>query len=107
MKIKLTHTQFLTLFSIFKMLCGEGQGFSPAPASFEARLMLAILHGIYKQLYKKAIDRKKKYTLILTEQEALAFWIFFSKYDFLDDEAVFEKTLVQTLNNGIHQKFAS
>jgi hypothetical protein len=105
MKIKLTQTQFLTLFSIFKMICGEGQ---VAPSSnFEMRLFLAILNGIYKQLYKKAIDKKKKYTVSLSEQEALAFWIFFSRtYDLFAEDAILETTLVQTINNAIHQKFA-
>jgi hypothetical protein len=105
MKIKLTNNQFTTLFNIFQMLCGDKE--VPAPESFEARLMLAILHGIYKQLYKKAVDRKKKYAISMSEQEALAFWIFFSKYEFLEQEAVFERNLIQTILNGIHQKYTA
>jgi hypothetical protein len=105
MKIKLSLNQFTTLFNIFTSTVGEDE--LPPADNFEARLLLAILQGIWKQLYKKRIDVKKKYSLTLSEQEALAFWIFFNKFEVLPIEAVYERTIVQMICNSIHQKFTT
>lgn len=102
MTLKLNHSQFTALLSILhQIVTVEGE-----PASMEAKLLLSIIASIYKKLFTKSIEKKKKYSLKLTATEALAFWVFFSKYHFFEGEALFEAHLVQTINNTIHQKFA-
>lgn len=102
MKLKITSSQFSSLLNLFHSLCGIDV---LPPKSFEGKLLLAILSGIYKQLYKKAVDKKKKYTVTLSEQEALAFFIFFKKQHILPGDAVYEANLLDTICNQIHQKY--
>lgn len=106
MKLKLSYIQFKALYSIFQQLFNAD---AAKPKSIEARLMLSILIGIYVKLYKLSspVTKKKKYSIALNEPEALAFWIFFNKYNFLPEEMIYEANLIDTINNIIHQKFCS
>jgi hypothetical protein len=101
MKLKLTKAQFKALYALFQhMIVGA------KPKGLEARLLRALLFNIYEKMYKKAIDEKTRYSLSLSEEEALAFWVFFNKFNYIPVEMIFEANLVQTICNNIHQKFS-
>jgi hypothetical protein len=100
MKFKLSHNQLITLSNIFQAFAGED---TPKVENFEARLLLAIMLGIDRQIRRKLIDKKKKYNLNLNDVECFAFWIFFSKYEIIPVEAIYEATLINLINNQIHQ----
>lgn len=104
MNFKLSAIQLNAILQLFQSICGDH---ARPPQNFEAKLMLAVLSGIYRQLHKKSVDKKKKYTVLLSEQEALAFWIFFNKQHIIPNEAVYEANLIDFMCNRIHQKYAT
>jgi hypothetical protein len=101
MKVKLSRTQFFSLLQVFQVICLAGT----SQSNFEARLLMLLLDQIKKQLIKKSLDFKQKYSLSLNEQEALAFYIFFKKFHFFSTDAMYEANMVDMLCNQIHQKF--
>lgn len=108
MKIKLNHSQLSTLAGIFQKIVGDD---ATPPENLEARLLFCQLSLIYKQVQKKLIDKKPKYTLQMTEPEALAFWVFFSRGLFIiksDDicETTYKATLVNGITSAIHHHFS-
>lgn len=100
MKIKVNRTQFHVLWHVIQRLCGG----SPPP-KFEAKLLMALLLEINKQLLTKSVSVKKNYTLTFSEAEALAFFIFFKKFHFFTTDEIYEATLVDTICNQIHQAY--
>jgi hypothetical protein len=101
MKVKLSRTQFICLLQVLQVVCLAGK----SQSKFEARLLMLLLEQIKKQLIKKSLDFKQKYSLCLNEQEALAFFIFFKKFHFFSTEAIYEANMVDMLCNQIHQNF--
>lgn len=101
MKTKLTRQQLKALLAVFDGLFRDEQ--EPHIGNFEARLLLAIMQGIHLQLKKKVLDVKTKYNLKLTDVEALAFWIFFNKFDIRPAGAIYEANLIDQICNLIHQ----
>ena len=100
MKMKVSRAQFTALLNIFNAVCNR-----PVPPNFEARLMMILLESIRKQLIKKSVDFKKKYSLTMSDQEALSFFIFFKKFHFFPEDAIYETVLVDSICNGIHQQY--
>jgi hypothetical protein len=101
MKLKLSKAQFKALYSLFQHIVLHVE-----VKTLEARLLRALLFSIYQKLYKRAIDEKSKYSITLSEEQALAFWVFFNKYNYLPEEMMYEANLVSTISNNIHQKFS-
>lgn len=101
MKLKLTKAQFKALYALFQRFIVHADA-----KTLEAKLLRAVLFGIYKKMYDKDINDKQKYSITLKDAEALAFWIFFNKYFYFPAEMIYESNLVQTINNNIHQKFS-
>lgn len=100
MKLRLTKAQFKALYALFLRIINHAE-----VNSIEARLLRRLLFSIYEKMYQKAIDEKPKYTITLSEEQALAFWLFFNKF-YLPEEMMYETNLIQTISNNIHQKFS-
>lgn len=108
MKVKLNNSQMQSLASILQ---GIIENSAVTPDKFEARLLLCHLTLIFNQLQKKLIDKKKKYTLQMTEPEALTFYVFFSRGIFYlrsDDicETTYKLNLVRSIQDIIYKEFS-
>lgn len=100
MKLKLSKLQFLQINAILQKEIAAAQ-----PKGIPATVIHAVMMNVYKKFYQKAIDtNKKKYNITLTDAEACAWWLFFQKYQFTPDQ-FFEHTIIQTINNSIHQHY--
>lgn len=109
MKVKLNHNQLATLAGLLQKIVGND---ATPPDNLEARLLFCLLSQTYKQVRKKLIDKKPKYSIQMTEPEALAFWVFFSKGLFIiksDDicETTYNFTIVNGITSAIHKQFSS
>jgi hypothetical protein len=101
MKIKLTKSELMALYTVFHSLVFQGN-----PTTMEIRLLQAILMGIYKKLHNKMVEVKKEYTLSLNVSEAISFWLFFNRCPLNQSELPFEVNLILKISNQIHQKFS-
>ena len=102
MKIKLSRSQFFSLLQIYQLVCS-----AKTPENFEARLIMVILDLTKKQLIRKSVDIKKKYSVTLSDIEALAFFIFFKKFHIFPEGSIYEATLVNTICNQVHHHFSN
>jgi hypothetical protein len=108
MKFKLSRQQLIALRNVFKTLVGAD--IVEAPESFEARLLMALLLSIFKQLSRKYMDTpltKPHVSIRLNQVEALAFWIYFSKFHEFSVHQVYEANLIGQINSSIHQQLSS
>jgi hypothetical protein len=106
MKAKLNHSQMMALASVFQGFLG----YEPtAPDNLQARLIFFHLNATYKQVRRQLLDKKHKYSLTLTEPEALSFMIFFSQVDIEGRdsiETIYNTTLVNNISSAIHKHFS-
>jgi hypothetical protein len=107
MKVKLNHSQMISLASVFQKFIGDDE--TPPPDNMQARLIYFHLNCTYKQLRRKLIDRKKKYTLQLTEPEAISFYIFFGQVvipGIDQSDAIYKTVLVSNVRGAIDKFFS-
>ena len=100
MKLKLTYQEFMALYLIMQQLNHKHEC-----RDMDDKLFHVILTGIFIKLHRLSVIKKPKYSVKLTEAEALCFWITLQKHGLA--EASFEGNLINTINNSIHQKFAA
>jgi hypothetical protein len=100
MKMKLSHAEFCQLYLLLHRCVNDH-----APKGIEATVIHAVLKGLYRKFYLRALDKKKLYTITCEDQEACAFYMMFSRYP-MEAENPFTVNLVHQINNKIHQKFA-
>lgn len=99
MKFKLTKTEFKSIHDLLQQIT-----LLIKPQGIEQILLHSLLFSIYKKLYSKALDTKKQYSFSLSDEQACAWYLFFSKTNVeMDDYTV---NMVLRINNSIHQKFA-
>ena len=102
MKLKFSRTQFTALYDLLQQMV-----IAARPKGIETKLLHAILVDVYKTFYKKAFDlNKRQYSITMADHEACAFWLFFQKFT-IPEEMTFERNLVNTISNQIHQKYSS
>jgi hypothetical protein len=106
MNLKLTNKQFFKLYDLL-----EETVLRIRPTGISGHLYHSVLIGVYKKFYSKAFYRDlKKYSVNLTDEEACAWYLFFSSIEIPVDadkhEQVFKTSLLQTINLNIHQKFS-
>lgn len=99
MKLKLKQIEFLALYGILMKLTSK-----EACADMDDKLLHVLLTSIYIKLHRISIIRKPKYSIKMTEAEAMGFWISFNRHN-LPHES-FEGNLITTICNSIHQKFS-
>lgn len=100
MKLKLTREQFKALYKIL-----EGFSFNQIYVKEMAtKLIIELMFIVHKKFHSKEFNYKKNVTINLTDAEAMAFWMFFQHFK-LRKDMPFEKNLIQTISNSIHQKF--
>lgn len=99
MKLKLSHAEF---DAIFQLLAGTMQ-MTTQQFSMEERLSFALLAKTYLRFYKKAVFKKKNYSVSLPDEECINWWLFFTYARMPQD--TFIVNLVQGINNNIHQQF--
>lgn len=75
MKVQLTEQQAPALYTLL------AYGLTGVPTSADDRLILVHLRKIFQRLRNKFEEPKRKYSLSLTDAEALAYWIFFRDTD--------------------------
>lgn len=101
MKLKLTSSEFMVLHSLLQNVC-----MGIRPKGIQEHVLHGTLFRLYKKFYNKAIETKKKYTIAMADDEACAFYMFFSKFN-MSNENAFTVNLVLQINNHINQKFAT
>ncbi len=100
MKLKLNKSQFIALYELLQSAVAN-----ITVTGIEAKLIHAIMQDVYRKFYVRAFDVQKRiYTIKLSECEACAWYLFFSRFQ-LPQEAVFEANLLHIINNDIHQKY--
>ncbi len=99
MKLKLTHSEFMCLHGILK---NPIYFFRDYGGDMYEALISTIILSIYQKFYVRAFIKKKMYSIKLSPQEAIAFWLFFNDHEF--DNASFEGNLLNKINNSIHQQ---
>lgn len=99
MKMKLTYIQFMALYDMHKTFA-----ISNMPDKLEDKLLHLLMLGIYQKFYTKAVEKKKKYQISLSVQEAIMFFLYWNKHT--HHPTSFEGNLLTTLCNSIHQKFS-
>jgi len=100
MKLKLTNQEFMALYLIMQQL-----NHKYVCHDMEDKLFHVLLTGIYMKLHKISIINKAKYSVKLSEAEAISFWVIL--HDHILSNESFEGNLINTINNSIHQKFAA
>lgn len=98
MKLKLTSSQFATLFSVCNAKLQE-----ELPVDMHEKLVHVLLTKLFKRLYNLSFEKKSKYSLTLKPEEALAFWLTFNAHDF--GYASHAGNLLTTICNLIHQRY--
>ena len=101
MKLKLSHAEFTALHTLLAAICT-----GITPGGIQAHVLHGVLFRVYKKFYRKAIDHKKKYAINLDDDEACAFYMFFTKEQ-MPAHDVFTINLLTQITNNIHQKYAS
>lgn len=101
MKLKLTKAEFTVLYSLMQIVC-----IGTIPKKMEQVILHGVLFRLYKKFYNKAITQKSKYGITMENDEAAAFCVFFSKYEWQDEDA-FTINLVHQINFKINQLFAA
>ena len=101
MKLKLSFAEFNTLHNLLQVIC-----IGLLPKGIQERVVHGCLFRLYKKFYNKAIEAKKKYSINMHDDEACAFYMFFSKFDMAGHDQ-FAVNLVNQLNNSIHQKYSA
>jgi hypothetical protein len=108
MKFKLSHCQLTALHNVFRSLFAIEEFLDLS--NIEARLLMAVLLGIYRNISKRLIDAtvtKKKHSLSFTVVEACAFWIYFTKFHVFSEENLYEANLIDQINATLHQQLTS
>ena len=100
MKLKLSHQEFTALYLLLQHINDKY-----ACVDMEDKLLHVLLTSTYIKLHKVSIIKKPKYSVKLSEAEAMAFWI--CTHDHGLNESSFEGNLLNSINNSIHQKYAS
>lgn len=99
MKLKLSNQEFLALYRLLQTMNSKY-----VCLDMEDKLLHVLLTAIYIRLHTMSIIRKEKYSVKLTEAEALCLWI--TTHDHKLSPQSFEGNLLDIINNSIHQKFS-
>ena len=100
MNLKLSKSEFFSLYLLLETSIADVR-----PKGIEATALHGLLHGIYKKFYIRAFVTRDKYSVTITDAEACAFYMFFSKHG-LKGENTHAINLVIQINSSIHQKFS-
>lgn len=98
MKLKLSHSEFIQLLTMYINIVLPYRVDTPTN-----KLLYALMIQVYEKLYKMAIKPRKSYLIHLSIAEAIAFWFFWQQHEFEDSKS-FEANLIRITNNSIHQK---
>jgi len=98
MKLKLTAQQFAALYNIVSAV-----GHKYQCADMWDKLLYVSITSLYMKLYKMAVIKKPKYTIRLTDQEAISFFIMYEDHNL--PAASFEGNLITSITSSIHEKF--
>lgn len=77
MKFKLTYLQFFALFNILSNVVDTHK-----PEDMEDKLLNVIIAGLYKKFFKMTIEKKLRYLISFSPQEAIAFSILLTDHPF-------------------------
>lgn len=98
MKLKLKHDEFIALHDMFRDISHKY-----GAQDFWDKLLHVISTNVFLKMYKMAVYKKPKYTLKLSEPEAIAFWILTNDHKLGD--STFLGNLLNTINYSIHQTY--
>lgn len=98
MKLKLSHTEFTALLTMFMNIVLPHDD-----DSLQGIIEKALMMQVYEKLFKQSVPTKPKYNIKLTTAEAAGFFQFWQRHQFANPVS-YEANLVRTTNNLIHQK---
>lgn len=68
------------------------------------KLLVCILHRLYKRIVVKLLDLKSRYNLKLDDETALAFYIYYN--DEIFNSTAFNDVTLKTICNNINKQYA-
>lgn len=98
MKLKLSHAQMLCLFNLLAAVPVEDK----ADEWFEKLTQILVLR-IYSKFRKAECEVKMKYSIKLSEEECIAFFLYYATHDYPTTSHAGH--MINTIRNQIHQKF--
>lgn len=98
MKLKLTHDEFIALHDMFRDISHKYMA-----QDFWDKLLHVLSTTLFLKMYKMAVYKKPKYTLKLSEEECISFYLL--THDHKLDDASFLGNMLNRINATIHQKF--
>lgn len=99
-KLKMKHARLFGFCSVLAQSLEYGIG----GLDFNKKLAYIILRKLYQKLRNKMEDgHKKEYTYTLTDQEALALFVF---YGIPNEVISFRGSIMHEVNSKVHQKYA-
>ncbi len=101
MRCKISNNELIGLIAIYAELVRKTKLMFADSEDIETLLYLAVFETTYVRLQKKAFIWKRKYTLNLPAQEAIALWI---QFNGIMDESTQAGNFMQGLCNKIHQQ---
>lgn len=98
MKLKLTSSQFVALYIICHSYLQ-----SYLPSDMENKLLHVLLTKFFRRIYNMSFEKKKKYSLTMKPEEAMAFWLAHNNHE--HEMTSQEGNLLTMICNQIHQRF--
>lgn len=102
MRLQLTYQQANALFELFNTVIAPLQ-----PCDLAELLVYKLLMRIYRKLRAKVerVNPRSGYGLPLTDEEALAYYLYFNNRCF-GDQYMYERNFIQLHINQLNQKYA-
>lgn len=100
MNFRFTTMQFNCLYNIFKTIVLEDK----SATTMEEKLVHTIMLRIYKKLYRKAIEHKPRYSVMLDQEEMMAFYIYFKDTRF--NNVSLEAVVIGAISGKADKQFA-
>lgn len=98
MKLKLSHAQMMCLFNLLSKVPNEEH----ADAWYDKLVQILVLR-IYTKFRKAECEVRIKYSIKLTEEEAIAFFLYYGGHEY--PTTTFAGNMINSIRNTIHQKF--
>lgn len=98
MKLKLNHTEFTALLTMFTAVVLPYDD-----RSLSGIIEKAVMMQVYEKLFKQSYPVKAKYNIKLTAAEAASFFQFWQRHQF-SNPVSYEANLIRSATNLIHQK---
>ncbi|MBN8668739.1 MAG: hypothetical protein J0M30_14675 [Chitinophagales bacterium] len=100
MKLKLTRSEFEALFKSLDNVVNQ-----PRPRGIQAVAIHGLLNSLWKKFYLRAAEKRNKYSVQISDEQACAFYLYFTRVD-PDTLDMFTANVINQLTMKIHQQFS-